>query len=129
MGCWIPNIKINHCPDTPFRYLNFKHESSVVDTTDVRAKHFGKELTTLTYIFEKSGHWRSLALESMIIEYNKERDRKIAQESSLSLCDNYFPQYNSQLFNCVTQYVKLVNQDVLPVCCCDVSPSRHESCT
>ena len=49
MGCWIPNIKINHCPDTPFRYLNFKHESSVVDTTDVHAcKAFGKELTTLS---------------------------------------------------------------------------------
>ena len=38
-----------------------------------------------TYIFEKSNHWRSLAPESMMIEYNEERDRKIVKESSLLL--------------------------------------------
>ena len=43
-----------------------------------------------SYIFEKSSHWRSDALENVIKEYNKERDRKIAQQGSLLLHESYF---------------------------------------
>ena len=53
-----------------------------------------------TYIFEQSSHWRGLALETKMSAYNKEGDKKIAQESSLRLYETYFLQYNYFLFNC-----------------------------
>ena len=68
-----------------------------------------------TYIFKKSSHWRSLALETMMSEYNKERDKKIAQESSLRLHETYFLQYNSLLFNCERQFLKLFNLELYAI--------------
>ena len=78
-----------------------------------------------TFIFEKSSHWRSPALENMMLEYIKERDRKITQESSLLLYDNYFLQYISLLLN----YKSLERQGVLSICYCDIRLSRHASFT
>ena len=57
------------------------------------------------YIFEKS----SLALEKMMKKHNNERNRKVAVEGSLLLHESYFLQYNSLLFNCERQYLKLVD--------------------
>ena len=68
-----------------------------------------------SYIFEKSSHWRSDALENMIKKYNEERDRKIAQEGSLLLYKSYFLQYNALLLNCEKQYLKFVNLDVYKI--------------
>ena len=48
-------------------------------------------------------------IEHMMKEHNTERNRKIAQEGSLLLYESYFFQYNSLLFNCKKQYLKLVN--------------------
>ena len=81
-----------------------------------------------------------IGVDNTIKEYNAERDRIMAQEGSLLLYESYFLQYNSLLLNCKKQYLKLVNLDVykiiekfwtklLPICDCDVSPSRCESYT
>ena len=67
------------------------------------------------YIFEKSSHWRSSALENMMKEHNNERNRKVAQEGSLFLFESYFLQYDSLLFYCKRQYLKLVNLELYAI--------------
>ena len=61
-----------------------------------------------SYIFEKSSHWRSNALEKMIKEYNKEREN-LHKKASCCYTRVFFLQYNTVLLNCEKKFQRLQN--------------------